>query len=206
MKTVRSISGAWLKTIAKNAFPSKPHAGRVKALAEALQISARSCYAYVAEERRVPEEVEMRFITLFGKVAEDGWRTIEMQRPRYERKQKDERVPGLSKVQAEEIRTDWRSRAIRASSILAQDVLGHALDWEQNPMTLGHLRMIDERLDEEEARSKYPHGFDSLAASEDWLALCKVCGMVGAVDDKVKEVNGLVFNVTCETYSHRVGA
>jgi len=42
--------------------------------------------------------------------------------------------------------------------------------------------------------------------SEDWLALCKVCGMVGAVDDKVKEVNGLVFNVTCETYSHRVGA
>ena len=83
MKTVRSISGAWLKTIAKNAFPSKPHAGRVKALAEALQISARSCYAYVAEERRVPEEVEQRFITLFGKVAEDGWRTIEMQRPRY---------------------------------------------------------------------------------------------------------------------------
>jgi len=206
LKTVRSISGAWLKTIAKNAFPSKPPAGRIEALAVALEISRRSCYAYVAEERRVPEDVELRFIGLFGKVAEDGWRTIEMQRPRYERKQKEERVPGLSKVQAEEIRTDWRSRAIRSSSILAQDVLGHALDWEQNPMTIGRLRMIDERLDEEEARIKYPQGFDALAVSEDWLALCKVCGMVGAVDDKMKEVNGLVFNVTCETYSHRVGA
>jgi len=73
-------------------------------------------------------------------------------------------------------------------------------------MTFGRLRMIDERLDEQEARIKYPHGFDTLAVSEDWLALCKVCGMVGAEDDKVKEVNGLVFNVTCETYSHRVGA
>ena len=204
MKTVRSISGAWLKTIAKNAFPSKPHAARIKALAEALEISPRSCYAYVSEERRVPEAVEHRFIGLFGKVAEDGWRTVEMQRPRYERKQ-EKQSSGLSKVQAEEIRTDWRSRAIRASSIVAQDILGHALDWEQNPMTNGRLRMIDERLDEQEARSKYPHGFDALAVSEDWLALCKVCGMVGAVDDKVKEVNGLVFNVTCETNSHRVG-
>jgi hypothetical protein len=205
MKTVRSISGAWLKITAKNAFPSKPPAGRIEALAEVLQISRRSCYAYAAEERRVPEDVENRFIDLFGKVAEDGWRTIEMQRPRYERKQKEDRAPGLSKVQADELRTDWRSRAIRSSSILAQDVLGHALDWEQNPMTHGRLRMIEERLDEEEARAKYPHGFDSLATSEDWLALCKVCGMVGAVDDRMKEINGLVFNVTCETYSHRVG-
>ena len=206
MRTVRSIRGDWMRIIARHAFPRKTPRGRIEALADALEISRRSCYAYVAEERRVPEEVEQRFIGLFGAVAEDGWRTIEMQRPRYERKQKDERVPGLSKVQAEEIRTDWRSRAIRSSSILAQDVLGHALDWEQNPMTHGRLRMIDERLDEAEARLKYPHGFDSLAVSEDWLALCKVCGMVGAVDDKVKEVNGLVFNVTCETYSHRVGA
>ena len=205
MKTVRSISGAWLKTVAKNAFPSRPPAGRIEALAEALEISRRSCYAYVAEERRVPETVEQRFIQLFGKVAEDGWRTIEMQRPRYERKHKPERTPGLSKVQADEIRTDWRSRAIRASSILAQDVLGHALDWEQNPMTNGRLRMIEEYLDEDEARAKYPQGFDVLAVSEDWLALCKVCGMVGAVDDKMKEVNGLVFNVSCETDSHRVG-
>lgn len=204
MKTVRSISGAWLKTTAKNAFPTQPPAGRVRALAEALQISARSCYAYVSQERRVPEEVEHRFIGLFGKVAEDGWRTIEMKRPKYERKQ-EPRSPVLDKVQAEETRTDWRSQAIRASSIVAQDVLGHALDWEQNPMTLGRLRMIDERLDEEEARIKYPHGFDALAVSEDWLALCKVCGMVGAVDDKIKEINGLVFSITCETYSHRVG-
>lgn len=206
MKTVRSISGAWLKTIAKNAFPSKSHAGRVKALAEALQISARSCYAYVAEERRMPEAVEMRFIGLFGNVAEDGWRVVEMKRPSYKREPEVliDKKPTVEEAQHE--RTTWREGAIRQSSILAQDVLGHALDWEQNPMTQGRLRMIDHRLDEQEARLKYPHGFDTLVVSEDWLALCKVCGMVGAVDDKVKEVNGLVFNVTCETFSHRVGA
>ena len=206
MKTVRSISGPWLRTVAKNAFPSKPPAGRIEALAEALDISRRSCYAYVAEERRVPEDVELRFIALFGKVAEDGWRLIEMQRPRYERKTPEARRPGLSKAQAEDARNDWRSRAIRASSILAQDVLGHALDWEQNPITNGQLHMIEDKLDEEEARRRFPNGFDAIAVSEDWLALCKVCGLVGAVDDKMKEVNGLVFNVTCETNSHRVGA
>jgi len=204
LKTVRSISGAWLRVVAKNAFPNKPPAGRIEALAEALDISRRSCYAYVAEERRVPEDVEVRFIGLFGKVAEDGWRTIEMQRPRYERKQKEERAPRMNKVLAEERRTDWRSRAIRASSILAQDVLGHILDWEQNPMTNGRLRMIEERLDEQEARQRFPQGFDALAVSEDWLALCKICGMAGAIDDSIKEVNGLIFTVTCESNSHKV--
>jgi hypothetical protein len=205
LKTVRSISGAWLRNTAKHAFPSKAPAARIEALAEALDIGRRSCYAYISEERRVPENVQTRFISLFGEVSEDGWRVVEMHRPHYKRGNKNEITSGLTKAQAEETRTDWRSRAIRVSSILAQDILGHALEWEQNPMTSGRLRMIEEDLDEQEARYKYPQGFDELAVTEDWLALCKVCGMVGAVDDKMKEVNGLVFNVTCETYSHRVG-
>jgi plasmid maintenance system antidote protein VapI len=205
VKTVRSINGAWLRTVAKNTFPTQRPARRIEALADVLEISRRSCYAYVAEERRVPEEVEERFIKLFGKVAEDGWRTIEMQRPRTEKKRRETNRSALRKHQSEELRNDWRSRAINASSILSQDVLRHILDWEQNPMTVGQFRMIEEDLDEQEARERYPHGFDTLAVSEDWLAICKVCGMVGSVDDKMKEINGLVFKATCETLSHRIG-
>ena len=70
MRTVRSIRGDWMRIIARHAFPGKTPRGRIEALADALEISRRSCYAYVAEERRVPEEVELRFIGLFGAVAE----------------------------------------------------------------------------------------------------------------------------------------
>jgi len=51
-----------MRIVAKHAFPQKSTRGRIEALAEALKISRRSCYAYVAEERRVPEDVEQRFI------------------------------------------------------------------------------------------------------------------------------------------------
>ena len=88
MFTVRSIRGDWMKVVAKNAFPERSSRGRIEALAEALKISRRSCYAYVAEERRVPEDVEQRFIALFGDVADDGWRTIDLYRFRTPAKDK----------------------------------------------------------------------------------------------------------------------
>lgn len=210
MTTVRSITGAWLRTVAKNAFPTKTPRGRVEALADALEISRRSCYAYVAEERRVPEEVEQRFISLFGPVADDGWRLIEMQRPHRKKEHKKltqramRRLGGQTKERVEFNRSNWRGSAMHNATILSQDSLGHAIRWEQNTVTVGQCVMVEERLDEEEARKKYPHNFDSLAMPHDWVAVCQLCGLVGAVYADVKEVQGLVFSVSCGTYSYKV--
>lgn len=206
MFTVRSIRGDWMRTVAKNAFPQKSTRGRIEALAEALKISRRSAYAYVAEERRVPEDVEARFISLFGEIAEDGWRTVDLYRIRTiaERKPKKETRSGLTREKAAEGRTTWIDQAIRSASILSQDLLGHVLGWERNPLTHGQIAMIEEGLDEQEARRKHPNNFDVKALSDDVVATCKACGLIGAIDGSVKEVNGLVFRVSCRTNSYKV--
>lgn len=207
MITVRSIRGDWMRTVAKNAWPTKTTRGRIEALAQALEISRRSCYAYVADERRVPEEVERKFIALFGEVADDGWRTIELYRLR-SKEERAKKAPklrgGLTKAQAATAKSEWLDSAIRASSVLSQDILGHVLGWESNPITYGQLAMIEEGLDEDEARRKHPNNFDVLAMSDDVVAICKACDLIGAVDTSVREVNGLVFRVSCRTNSYRV--
>ena len=210
MFTVRSIRGDWMRTVAKNAFPQKSTRGRIEALAEALKISRRSCYAYVAEERRVPEEVEQRFIALFGDVADDGWRTIDLYRFRTPAKDKVKKkrgpgVGGMTKEKAAELRGSWLEQAQRAASILSQDLLGHKLEWTEAKITYGQLAMIEHDLDEEEARRKHPNNFDVPAPTDEIVAYCQLCDLVGAVDVTVKEVNGMIFNVTCRSYSYKVG-
>jgi plasmid maintenance system antidote protein VapI len=204
--TVRSIRGDWMRVVAKNAFPQKSTRGRIEALAEALKISRRSCYAYVAEERRVPEDVEARFIQLFGQVAEDGWRTVDLYRINTpaEKSAKKVRRPAMDAEKSAERKTDWIDQAIRNGSILSQDLLGHVLGWERNQMTYGQIAMIEEALDEQEARAKHPNNFDVKAMSDDIVAVCKACGLIGAIDAGVKEINGLVFRVTCRTNSYLV--
>lgn len=207
MITVRSIRGDWMRTVAKNAWPTKTTRGRIEALAQALEISRRSCYAYVANERRVPEDVERKFIALFGEVADDGWRTIELYRLR-SKEERAKKAPklrgGLTKAQAATAKSEWLDSAICASSVLSQDILGHVLGWESNPITYGQLAMIEEGLDEDEARRKHPNNFDVLAMSDDVVAICKACDLIGAVDTSVREINGLVFRVSCRTNSYRV--
>ena len=204
MFTVRSIRGDWMRTVAKHAFPQKSTRGRIEALAEALKISRRSAYAYVAEERRVPEDVEQRFIQLFGEVAEDGWRTVELYRIRTVSDTKKPPRPTLSREKSVEGRLTWIDQAIRTSSILSQDLLGHILGWERNSVTYGQIAMVEEGLDEQEARAKHPNNFDVKAMSDDVVAFCKACGLIGAIDAQLKEVNGLVFQVSCRTNSYRI--
>jgi plasmid maintenance system antidote protein VapI len=195
-----------MRIVAKNAFPTKTTRGRIEALAEALKISRRSCYAYVAEERRVPEDVEARFIQLFGQVAEDGWRTVDLYRIHApaDKSAKKVRRPAMDAEKSSERKTDWIDQAIRNGSILSQDLLGHVLGWERNQMTYGQIAMIEEGLDEQEARAKHPNNFDVKAMSDDIVAVCKACGLIGAIDAGVKEINGLVFRVTCRTNSYLV--
>lgn len=206
MFTVRSIRGDWMRLVAKQAFPQKSTRGRIEALAEALKISRRSAYAYVAEERRVPEDVEQRFIELFGEVAEDGWRTVNLYRVRTvaEPQTKKEPRPPLTREKSAEGRLTWIDQAIRNCSILSQDLLGHVVGWERNNITYGQIAMIEDGLDEQEARAKHPNNFDVKAMADDVVAVCKACGLIGAIDAQLKEVNGLVFRVTCRTNSYRI--
>jgi predicted transcriptional regulator len=204
--TVRSIRGDWMRIVAKNAFPQKSTRGRIEALAEALKISRRSCYAYVAEERRVPEDVEARFIQRFGQIADDGWRTVDLYRIHSpaEKATRKQRRPAADSTKAAERKTDWIAQAMRNGRILSEDLLQHALVWERNQMTYGQIAMIEEALDEQEARAKHPNNFDVKAMSDDVVAICQSCGLIGAIDAGVKEINGLVFRVTCRTNSYQV--
>jgi plasmid maintenance system antidote protein VapI len=204
--TVRSIRGDWMRIVAKHAFPHKSTRGRIEALAEALKISRRSAYAYVAEERRVPEDVEQRFINLFGEVAEDGWRTVDLYRIRTVQENKAKKMPrpAISREKTVEGRLTWIDQAMRSSSILSQDLLGHVLGWERNNITYGQIAMVEDGLDEQEARAKHPNNFDVKAMADDVVAVCKACGLIGAIDAQIKEVNGLVFQVTCRTNSYKI--
>jgi len=202
--TVRSIRGDWMRIVAKHAFPQKSTRGRIEALAEALKISRRSAYAYVAEERRVPEDVEQRFINLFGEVAEDGWRTVDLYRIRTVQETKKAPRPTISREKTVEGRLTWIDQAMRSSSILSQDLLGHVLGWERNNITYGQIAMVEDGLDEQEARAKHPNNFDVKAMADDVVAVCKACGLIGAIDAQLKEVNGMVFRVTCRTNSYKI--
>ena len=204
MFTVRSIRGDWMRIVAKHAFPHKSTRGRIEALAEALKISRRSAYAYVAEERRVPEDVEQRFINLFGEVAEDGWRTVDLYRIRTVQETKKTPRPAISREKTVEGRLTWIDQAMRSSSILSQDLLGHVLGWERNNITYGQIAMVEDGLDEQEARAKHPNNFDVKAMADDVVAVCKACGLIGAIDAQLKEVNGMVFRVTCRTNSYKI--
>ena len=204
MFTVRSIRGDWMRIVAKHAFPHKSTRGRIEALAEALKISRRSAYAYVAEERRVPEDVEQRFINLFGEVAEDGWRTVDLYRIRTVQETKKAPRPAISREKTVEGRLTWIDQAMRSSSILSQDLLGHVLGWERNNITYGQIAMVEDGLDEQEARAKHPNNFDVKAMADDVVAVCKACGLIGAIDAQIKVVNGMVFRVTCRTNSYKI--
>jgi plasmid maintenance system antidote protein VapI len=193
-----------MRIVAKHAFPHKSTRGRIEALAEALKISRRSAYAYVAEERRVPEDVEQRFINLFGEVAEDGWRTVDLYRIRTVQETKKAPRPAISREKTVEGRLTWIDQAMRSSSILSQDLLGHVLGWERNNITYGQIAMVEDGLDEQEARAKHPNNFDVKAMADDVVAVCKACGLIGAIDAQIKEVNGMVFRVTCRTNSYKV--
>jgi len=202
--TVRSIRGDWMRVVAKNAFPQKSTRGRIEALAEALKISRRSAYAYVAEERRVPEDVEARFIGLFGDIPDDGWRTVDLYRIRTVQETKKAPRATITREKSAEGRMTWIDQAIRTSSVLSQDLLGHVVGWERNSITYGQIAMVEDGLDEQEARAKHPNNFDVKAMADDVVAVCKACGLIGAIDAQLKEVNGLVFRVTCRTNSYRI--
>jgi hypothetical protein len=112
--------------------------------------------------------------------------------------------PAISREKTVEGRLTWIDQAMRSSSILSQDLLGHVLGWERNNITYGQIAMVEDGLDEQEARAKHPNNFDVKAMADDVVAVCKACGLIGAIDAQLKEVNGMVFRVTCRTNSYKI--
>ena len=211
MKEIRSISGDWLRLTAKHSYPKTRSREQVRRLAQDLNISLRSCYAYIAEERRVPEQVEQRFISLFGEPAPDAWRSIELTRPGRKTvndapRRKPETKNAASTIVA--YRDNWRLNAQSHARALAEGALSHRLgDFHQSPVTRGQAIAIAEGLDSEEALARHPEGYyEQLEMPEDWVVECSLCGLLGAVDDKVQEINGLVFSISCGTGSYKVGS
>jgi hypothetical protein len=209
MKEIRSISGDWLRLTAKHSYPKTRSREQVRRLAQDLDISLRSCYAYIAEERRVPELVEQRFIALFGEPAEDAWRSIEFTRPGRKVKNETPRKKSVPNTQAmTAYRDNWRLNAQEHARALAEGALSHRLgNFIQSPVTRGQAMAIAEGLDPDEALAKHPDGYyEQLETPEDWVVECTLCGLLGSVDDKVQEINGLVFSISCGTGSYKVGA
>jgi len=212
MVKVRSISGDWIRLIARQQYPTMKGRSKYEAMAEVLGCSVRSLYAYIADDRRVPENVEVRFIEAYGEPAPDAWRDIELyqihrtdQKSNPAKKPKP-RKPGRDSAEMAAYVENWRLNAQVQARNLAQNALGHRLgEFWQNPVTRGQLMQIEKRLSPEEALDRYPNAYYELVTSHDWVVECQICGLLGGVDTSVEEVNGLVFRVTCGTGSYRVG-
>lgn len=213
MIKVRSISGDWIRLVARQQYPTLKGRAKYEAMAEVLGCSVRSLYAYVADSRRVPEPIERRFIEAYGEPAPDAWREIELYQVRRieeERDPADEPEPRKPGRNAEEIAAyveNWRLNTQVQARNLAQIALNHRLgEFWQNPITRGQLLQTEKGLDHEEALARYPQSFYELVTPHDWVVECQICGLLGSVDTSAQEVNGLVFRVTCGTESYKVGA
>ena len=81
MIAIRSIKGSVLGNAADTKYSTFGNRkDRVIALSKSLDISERSCWAYIREERRVPPSVATKFISEYGEIPDDGWRDVSLRR------------------------------------------------------------------------------------------------------------------------------
>jgi hypothetical protein len=211
MVIVKSISGSWIKKVARNKYPSMTLKQALIEIGHEIGASTRTLYAIVAEDRRMVDAMEERFQEVYGKIPEEGWREIKKHKsPRgnvgFSYAPRPNTRPRTEVVQ--ERYEDWRLGAIFNSAALSQNTLGHDLgEWIQNPLTEGEALSLELELDLEEVKQRFPHDFYKLALGEDWVTTCKKCGEIGALDVAGEEVQGIIFRISCKSIrnrSHRV--
>jgi hypothetical protein len=182
---IRSINGAHLKSILAKNYPSL-YTIALPRLARDLGISKRTLYAYIQEERRVPESVEERIIELFGEVPASGWRVVTADFIR-----RDQREPIAITTQPAsalplevEANADWTEIAKASVQAVAVRLHGHDLgEWIGNPETPG-----------------------ADGNSLDLVAECRRCGMLVAIDAGLQEVNGFAWTAFCGSQNLWKGA
>ena len=175
MIKVRSISGAHLRRILAINYPAL-YAVAIPQMARELGISKRTLYAYIQEQRRVPEYVEERIINLWGEIPPSGWREVEARgihtiTPTAE--------PDLPQVQALDLNisadANWVEIAQASVMAVAEKLHGHAMgEW------VGHPEMLD--VD---------------GNPLDLVTECRRCGMLVAIDAGLREVNGFAWRAFC---------
>jgi plasmid maintenance system antidote protein VapI len=172
---VRSVNGAHLKRILSVNFP-RLYAVAIPQMARALGISKRTLYAYIQEERRVPEYVEERIINLYGEIPESGWRTVEARGLHTITPTAD---PNAPEAQALDLTVsadaNWVEIAQASVMAVATKLHGHAMgEW------VGHPDMLD--VD---------------GNPLDLVTECRRCGMLVAIDAGLREVNGFAWRAFC---------
>ncbi len=175
MIQVRSVTGAYLKRILAQHYP-RLYAVAIPQMARALGISKRTLYAYIQEQRRVPEYVEDRIINLYGEIPEIGWRTVESRglhtiTPPPELDLPQPQVLDLSVS----VDADWVEIAQASVMAVATKLHGHTMgEW------VGHPEILD---------------VDGKAL--DLVTECSRCGMLIAIDAGLREVNGFAWRAFC---------
>ena len=175
MIQIRSVNGAHLKHILSLNYPTL-HAVAIPQMARALGISKRTLYAYIQEERRVPEYVEERIIKLWGEIPAGGWRTIEALKPHTITPPPDPHLPQAQAIDLEvSADVDWTQIAQASVIAVAEKLHGHTMgEWA------GHPDMLD--VD---------------GKPLDLVVECRRCGMLVAIDAGLREVNGFAWRAFC---------
>jgi plasmid maintenance system antidote protein VapI len=172
---VRSVNGAHLKRILSVNYP-RLYSVAIPQMARALGISKRTLYAYIQEERRVPEYVEERIINLYGEIPETGWRTVEA---RGLHTITPPEAVEAAQAQALELSVsadaNWVEIAQASVLAVAEKLHGHKMgEWVGNPEML-----------------------DVDGNPLDLVTECQKCGMLVAIDAGLKEVNGFAWRAFC---------
>ncbi len=186
MFEIKSVNGTHLKRIIALNYPSQ-YTTAIPQMARDLGISKRTLYAYIQEERRVPESVENRIVALWGEIPASGWRTITATFIR--RSPEDVGMPEQPRPAAAvqldvEADASWTSVAQASAKLVAERLHGHELDeWIGNPEVIG----VD-------------------GNSLDLVAECRKCGMLVAIDAGLQEVNGFAWRAFCGSQNLWKGA
>lgn len=175
MIKVRSINGAHLRRVLAINYPAL-YSVAIPQMARALGISKRTLYAYIQEERRVPEYVEERIINLFGEIPPSAWREVEA---RGIHTVIPTPAPELPQAQALDLTIsadpNWVEIAQASVIAVAERLHGHTMgEW------VGHPEVLDKD-----------------GNPLDLVTECRRCGMLVAIDAGLREVNGFAWRAFC---------
>lgn len=175
MIQIRSVNGAHLKRILSVNYPSL-YAVAIPQMARALGISKRTLYAYIQEERRVPEYIEERIINLWGEIPPSGWRGVEVKHLHTTKPPADPHLPQAQAIDLEvSVDANWTEIAQASVIAVAEKLHGHTMgEWA------GHPDMLD--VD---------------GKPLDLVVECRRCGMLVAIDAGLREVNGFAWRAFC---------
>ena len=186
MLKISSLTGEYLRKLADTHFPAElgGRGAQAEAMAASISISKRSLLAFMSQERRVPEDIEVRIVQVYGEPPAEAWRTVTLRQVKRDAKKTRQamkpRVEAFWKV--ERYDGDWRKLAQLSVAEISVKLQGHVMgDWIRHP---------DNDLD------------------YDWVSKCERCEEVAAIDEAAREISGMALRAPCvrQTVAGRIVA